>query len=452
MSDEFATKKKLRLGIEAARAGQKHVAQVHLNAVLKMEPDNIPAMLWLAFVSPSPQESLELLERVLELDPQNERAKSGVRWAKERLAAGPVSPETVASQPAATQSAEVKTPPPPTGETQPAETKASPSQADTQPEVPTAGVEALRKKLLKNDTQETAKKGVLAHRARRTIDPLTTLIIIAGALTLIALGLLGLAFVPRQTLAAWLPGTMTARVTPALPVFVKAPVKTLAPTPVVNSLAFGRDTLPVVTPLLVAVATTPPILTTSLPAVVTPTLAMATPAIEPPALLGPALPPTAPIEVTGTPTITQVVAQPALAHQPAYPGEKWIEVNVTTQQLTAWEGDQPVYSFTVSTGLPGTPTVLGEYHIYWKLTSTLMIGPNYYLPDVPYTMYFYRGYALHGTYWHHNFGQPMSHGCVNLETSNAKTLFDWAGPALPAGQLEVTASDSNPGTLVVVHQ
>ena len=55
-----------------------------------------------------------------------------------------------------------------------------------------------------------------------------------------------------------------------------------------------------------------------------------------------------------------------------------------------------------------------------------MTGPGYYLPGVPYTMYFYKGYALHGTYWHDNFGTPMSHGCVNLETNDAEWLYEFA--------------------------
>jgi lipoprotein-anchoring transpeptidase ErfK/SrfK len=55
-----------------------------------------------------------------------------------------------------------------------------------------------------------------------------------------------------------------------------------------------------------------------------------------------------------------------------------------------------------------------------------MTGPGYYLPNVPYTMYFYGGYGLHGTYWHNNFGTPMSHGCVNLSTADSGWLFDWA--------------------------
>jgi lipoprotein-anchoring transpeptidase ErfK/SrfK len=55
-----------------------------------------------------------------------------------------------------------------------------------------------------------------------------------------------------------------------------------------------------------------------------------------------------------------------------------------------------------------------------------MSGPGYYLPNVPYVMYFYRGYGIHGTYWHNNFGTPMSHGCVNFPTDDAGWLFDFA--------------------------
>ena len=80
----------------------------------------------------------------------------------------------------------------------------------------------------------------------------------------------------------------------------------------------------------------------------------------------------------------------------------------------------------MSAGLANTPTVAGQFRIQTKLVSTRMRGPGYDLPNVPYTMYFYRGYAIHGTYWHNNFGHPMSHGCVNLRTADAAWLFDWA--------------------------
>ena len=111
---------------------------------------------------------------------------------------------------------------------------------------------------------------------------------------------------------------------------------------------------------------------------------------------------------------------------PAPTSGRWIDVNLSAQRLTAYQGNTPVRSTLASTGLPRTPTPTGRYRIYVKYVSTLMSGPGYYLPNVPYTMYFYRGYSIHGTYWHSNFGHPMSHGCVNLPTPEAQWLFYWA--------------------------
>lgn len=115
---------------------------------------------------------------------------------------------------------------------------------------------------------------------------------------------------------------------------------------------------------------------------------------------------------------------------PASPSEvgegRWIDVNLTHQLLTAYEGHSPVRSVAISTGLPGTPTPVGQFRVWVKFRYDDMEGPGYYLPDVPYTMYFYGGYGLHGTYWHSNFGHPMSHGCVNLPTPEAEWLFSWA--------------------------
>lgn len=105
---------------------------------------------------------------------------------------------------------------------------------------------------------------------------------------------------------------------------------------------------------------------------------------------------------------------------------RWIDINLSQQMLYAYEGDRMVNSFLVSTGTYLHPTVLGTYKVYVKYTYTDMSGPGYYLPDVPYTMYFYQGYGIHGTYWHSNFGTPMSHGCVNMQTDEAHWIFDWA--------------------------
>jgi len=107
-------------------------------------------------------------------------------------------------------------------------------------------------------------------------------------------------------------------------------------------------------------------------------------------------------------------------------GGKWIEIDLSSQRLYAHAGNSVVYSFIVSTGIPAYPTPTGTFRIYSKYLAIAMSGPGYYLPGVPHTMFFYRGYAIHGTYWHNNFGHPMSHGCINLTRSNAAALYAWA--------------------------
>ncbi len=110
---------------------------------------------------------------------------------------------------------------------------------------------------------------------------------------------------------------------------------------------------------------------------------------------------------------------------------KEIVVDLSEQMAEAVEDGRVVRTVSVSTGLPGTPTVLGEYSIYYKAEAQTMSGPGYFLPDVPYVMYFYQGYGLHGTYWHNNFGHPMSHGCVNLPTDEARWFYQWAEIGTP---------------------
>lgn len=108
-----------------------------------------------------------------------------------------------------------------------------------------------------------------------------------------------------------------------------------------------------------------------------------------------------------------------------------IVVSTENQRIYAYENGQMVHTHLVSTGLPDTPTVHGDYAVYVKYTATDMSGPGYYLPQVPYTMYFYQGYGIHGTYWHNAFGRPMSHGCVNLPTDEAQWFFNFADVGTP---------------------
>ncbi len=119
-------------------------------------------------------------------------------------------------------------------------------------------------------------------------------------------------------------------------------------------------------------------------------------------------------------------------------GPKWVDVNLTTQSMIAYEGQTPVFTTRVSSGIVNHPTVEGTYRIYAKYESTRMTGgvgaEHYDIPNVPWTMYFYSGYALHGAFWHHNFGHPMSHGCVNLSVDDSKWMYKWA----PLGTMVVT--------------
>ncbi len=109
---------------------------------------------------------------------------------------------------------------------------------------------------------------------------------------------------------------------------------------------------------------------------------------------------------------------------------KWIEVDLSQQRLTLWVGNTQVMSTLISSGLAATPTETGEFKVYEKhpvmtMTGTIL-GEYYYVPNIKWVSFFDGGEALHGTYWHHNFGHPMSHGCINMTEADAKVLYDFA--------------------------
>jgi lipoprotein-anchoring transpeptidase ErfK/SrfK len=128
-----------------------------------------------------------------------------------------------------------------------------------------------------------------------------------------------------------------------------------------------------------------------------------------------------------------VTAAPATG---AAKAQKAIVVSISQQMLWAYKGDQVVLNSYVSTGRSGFDTPLGSFAVLSKLPSQTMegvIGGEYYnVPDVPWVLYFTNsGHALHGTYWHNNFGTPMSHGCINLPMDVAAWLYDWAPLGTP---------------------
>ncbi len=131
--------------------------------------------------------------------------------------------------------------------------------------------------------------------------------------------------------------------------------------------------------------------------------------------------------------------------------DKRIEVNLTMQTLTAIEYEKEVLKTSISSGLPNGPrgsngistkTPQGEFRIVDKMPAKHMGNGNlfadaddYELPGVPWTSFFtLQGHAFHGTYWHENFGTPMSHGCINMRTEDAKWLFQWALPKHQIGK------------------
>lgn len=127
------------------------------------------------------------------------------------------------------------------------------------------------------------------------------------------------------------------------------------------------------------------------------------------------------------------VYEPTAADAPPAPNNRGrsILVSISSQRIYAYENGTLVHSHITSTGLPDTPTVLGDYAVYVKYVADDMSGPDYFLPQVPWTMYFFQGYAIHGTYWHNSFGRPMSHGCVNLPVDEAQWFFNFAEVGTP---------------------
>ena len=152
--------------------------------------------------------------------------------------------------------------------------------------------------------------------------------------------------------------------------------------------------------------------------------------------------------------------------------QKRIELNLSTQMVYAYEYGSTVFETNIASGIPGDPTggtgiptttPAGEYsildkvpakHMGYSYFSTQTTGnlladvDNYVLPGVPWTLFFTRqGHAFHGTYWHENFGTPMSKGCINMRNDEANWLFRWA---MPVSKPDAVATRGL-GTVVDIH-
>ena len=318
---------------------------------------------WLIMAAVShPQASLQYLNRAIQINPQSQKARQGIIWATKRLQTISAAGETIRLQ------------------TIPVRPQTSQSVENTRQILP-------KQQLVPSKPKTKWMPILLFWVGLFVVFCISSVTVSAFAGSWMLSRRVNSTLQPAQvSVKFYQPPTATAPLPPS-------PTPTQIPTPTPTSL---------------------PTLTPTLPPLPTPIIPTAVPVV-------PAIP------------VTPLPTQPAPVPQYDTPsqyvpggGERWIDVNLSQQKLYAFEGNKVVNSFLMSSGVAAHPTVTGQYHIYVKYRFDDMRGPGYFLPNVPYVMYFFDGYGIHGTYWHHNFGHPMSHGCLNLSIPDSAWMYGWA--------------------------
>lgn len=133
--------------------------------------------------------------------------------------------------------------------------------------------------------------------------------------------------------------------------------------------------------------------------------------------------------------------------------DRWISIDLYEQTLIAYEGEKPVFATLIATGLDRWPTREGVYNIYYrkprKHMSGGVVGDDYYfLEEVPWTMFFDEGRAIHGAFWHDAFGYRRSHGCVNLSITDAHWIYNWVAETFDG---KLVSADIEEGPAVYVY-
>ncbi|HEY9152155.1 MAG TPA: L,D-transpeptidase family protein [Anaerolineales bacterium] len=377
---------------EALRNGNRTEARQWAEHAASLAPQMEDPWLILAAIA-SPHASVEYIKTALKINPNSERARRGMEWAMQRLRGNP-QPEPTPEEAAPAQ---------------------SPKRSESKP---------------------ASKRNLLFP------------ILLVGLGCIICAGAIWFAASSSQMLASLMSNPTPADMHPQVWAQVEIPKPTYTPLSAVAEVLATPTMQPLIQPTMAPTEMLSALPTdTSVPNTVIPQNPQAPTATPNPTLQNTAAPMPTPTYggsismsivpdtptaggATNVPLPTSATSGAPLATeappQVANNGQRWIDVNLMQQMVYAYQGNSVVNSFLVSTGTWQYPTVTGQYHIYVKLLSTDMTGPGYYLPNVPYTMYFYQGYGLHGTYWHHNFGTPMSHGCVNLTIPDAQWLYNWA--------------------------
>ncbi len=372
---------------EALRRGDKIAARILGKRAAVLAPEMEDAWLVLTASDTNPQNALAHARRALEVNPESARARQGLKWA------------VAQAEPAGAGSVRVK---------QDASMGWSASRRDVATSLP---------KRLDWGTSPGTRSRIKGRNWLYTV-------LLTGA-GCFAAGLVGLFLLAGPALAS-IAGNASAPVSAQENLWASVDIAKPTVTPIALSIFAPPTDAPMnepsdeTAPLYAELPTSVP---TDMPTLVPTDVPMLTPqTTETPGTMAMEI-------VPDTPT-SQYVATVVANEQPSYSakgnGERWIDVNLTEQRVYAYEGDVIVNSFLVSTGTWRTPTVTGKYKIYVKVGMQDMSGPGYYLRDVPNVMFFYKGYGFHGTYWHNNFGTPMSRGCVNLTIPDSEWLFNWA--------------------------
>jgi lipoprotein-anchoring transpeptidase ErfK/SrfK len=388
---------------DALRHGDLTQARQWAERAADLAPQSEDPWLILAAVA-SPRESMNFIRKALQANPQSPRARKGMEWALARLRG---TPEAVVD-PVERKQAE--------GAILPALVR----QAQVSRQVTTEG---SGEAVLKDPARIEYRKNTIQ---RRLLIPI--LLLVMGCMVF---GFAAWSAVTSPVMASILRMSGVSRAQSPHQSFAKVEIPKPTYTVIPDELALLEPTAISTESLAIEPSAIPSELPTILPTDVPPPTATSIPepTFTPEATSTPG---TLYAEIVAdTPTSEYIAPTASVAEQNvpsalASSGVHWIDVDLSQQRVYAYAGDTIVNSFIVSTGTWQTPTVTGKFKIWIKLRSTDMAGPGYYLPDVPYTMYFYKGYALHGTYWHNNFGTPMSHGCVNLSIPDAAWLYDFS--------------------------
>jgi len=139
-------------------------------------------------------------------------------------------------------------------------------------------------------------------------------------------------------------------------------------------------------------------------------------------------------------------------------GDRWIDVDLTKKILTLFDYDKPVFATYIAPGRTENPTETGTFRVWYKLYKAEMRGGpplhsyRYDLKNIPWVMFYNNDYAIHGTYWHDNFGTPQSAGCTNMTQGDAKYIFENTLPVIPDGRQSIFSKDAEPGTVVHNHE